>query len=254
MTEPQRPVEGTTQPVPAQPAPAVPAAVPPTAPQAAQGVPPVMPVPGGQVAPVAQQGAYAPPPDFAGAQLPPAPPLASVIAKPKSSTGRGTTLLMGLAAAIAIGGLAFAAGRMTAPAAASTGRGGGQFGGNGTGQVPGGTGGGAGFGGRGLGGGVSVKGTVTAISADSVTVKLASGASVTIPLNSSTTYHTASPSSAGAVAVGSDVSVTPGARTPNAASPDPNATPRPDGTGAPGFPGFGNFAFGPATDVTVVQP
>jgi hypothetical protein len=58
-------------------------------------------------------------------------PLASVIARPKASGGRGTSLLLVLAGAIAIGGIAFAAGRLTAPAAATTA---GRFG---NGQLPG---------------------------------------------------------------------------------------------------------------------
>lgn len=49
-------------------------------------------------------------------------PLASVIANPKSSAGRGTSLLLVLAGAMAIGGIAFAAGRLAAPAAATAGQ------------------------------------------------------------------------------------------------------------------------------------
>jgi hypothetical protein len=227
MTEPQRP-DAVTQPVPpATPTPA-PAPAQPAPPTAAAAAPDA-------AAPAAWPGQAT------------NEPLASVIAKPKSSSGRGTSLLLGLAAAIAIGGLAFAAGRLTAPAAtASTGRLG-QFPGNG--QQPG---NGQGFAGRGGFGGITLKGTVEAISADSVTLKLASGTSITIPLNSSTTYHTATTSSAGAVTVGSEVSVTPGARTANPdATRDPNATPNPN---ASGFPGFGGLSFGAASDVTVVQP
>ena len=175
-------------------------------------------------------------------------PLASVIARPKSSSGRGTSVLLALAAAIAIGGLAFAAGRLTAPAAtASAGRPGvGQLPGNGqdpgTGQAPG-TGQ---FPGRGGAmGGVTLNGTVTAISADSITLELASGTSITIPLDDETAYRTASAASAADVTVGSTVIVTPGSRVANPdASPDPNASPG---------PGMG-LSFGAASDVTVVAP
>jgi hypothetical protein len=242
VTESQRPAgdapapnpDPTTQPVPPVTSPQVTA----PSPEAAA---PAMAAP---AVPVTAAPAFAAPPVVAS---PTAAPLASVIAKPKTSTtGRGTTLLMGLAAAIAIGGIAFAAGRLTAPAAAaSSGRG--QFAGNGqfpgNGQLPG---NGQGFAGRGDFGGISIKGTVSAVSPDSLTVKLASGAEVTIPLSGSTTYHTATTSSASAVTVGSEVSVTPGARTAN-----PNATPAPNASGAPGF---GRLSFGPATDVTVVAP
>lgn len=164
-------------------------------------------------------------------------PLASVIAKPTSSSGRGTSLLLLLAGAIAIGGLAFAGGRLTAPAAASTA---GRFGNGqlpGYGQLPGRV---DGF------GGVSLSGTVTAVSADSITLDLASGTSITIPLDGATAYRTATAATARDVTVGSDVRVTPGGRTANPrVSLDPNASPD---------PGAGGVSFGAATDVTVVQP
>jgi len=224
------PVEAT------QPSAAVPAAVPAAAPPAA-----ALPVPATAAAPVPATATNG--------------PLADVIAKPKPSSSRGTSLLLVLAAAIAVGGIAFAAGRLTAPAATATaGRQGfGQFpvasgdpgngqGFPGNGQLPG---NGQGFPGRDGLGGISVKGTVSAVSADSLTIKLASGSEVTVPLSSSTTYHSATTSSAAAVTVGSQVSVTPGARTANpAATRDPNASPGP----------AGGFAFGAASDVTVVEP
>ena len=171
-------------------------------------------------------------------------PLASVIAKPKSSSGRGTSLLLVLAGAVAIGGIAFAAGRLTAPAAATAGRfGDGQFPGGGQG-LPG-----NGQGLPGQGGGfadISLAGTVDAVSADSITVMLASGTSITIPLDAKTTYHAATAATARDVTVGSMVRVTPGGRTANPrASLDPNANPD---------QGTGGVSFGPATDVTVVEP
>lgn len=188
-----------------------------------------------------------------------AAPLADVIARPKSASGgRSTSILLGVAAAIAIGGLAFAGGRLTAPAAAST-RGGLGSGGFGNGGFGGGSGAGQGatgqgFAGRGGFGGISIKGTVSAVSADSITVTLAGGTSVTIPLDASTTYHTATPAAAGAVTVGSQVAVTPGARA--AAGNGGSATNGGgQGGGAPapsGAPGIGRLSFGPASDVTVI--
>jgi len=174
-------------------------------------------------------------------------PLASVIAKPASSSGRGTSLLLLLAGAIAVGGLAFAGGRLTAPAAATTSRtGAGQLPGNGqgTGRFPG---NGQGFPGRGDGfGGISLSGTVAAVSADAITIQLASGTSITIPLNGDTKYRTATAATAGDVTVGSQVRVTPGGRTATpGASLAPNASPG---------PGAGGLGFGAATDVTVVEP
>jgi hypothetical protein len=172
----------------------------------------------------------------------PVQPLASVIAKPKSSGGRGTSLLFVLAGVVAVGGIAFAAGRLTAPASATTA---GRFpNGQGfpaNGQLPA---NGQGFPGRAGGfGGTSLAGTVDAVSADSITVKLESGTSITIPLDAKTTYYAAAAATAADVTVGSQVRVTPGARAADpGASFDPNASP-----GAA-------ISFGPASDVTVVQP
>jgi hypothetical protein len=119
-------------------------------------------------------------------------------------------LLLGAAAVIAVGGVAFAIGRSTAPTDA-------------IGFVPGGGGpvmiqpggsfdpnggpilrqGGPG----GLGAGLSMDGTVTAVDADSVTIKLDSGEEVTFDLDAETTYHEATPTDAAAIAVGDEVAV-----------------------------------------------
>jgi hypothetical protein len=86
---------------------------------------------------------------------------------------------------------------------------------------------------------------VTAVSADSITVKLESGTSTTIPLDAETTYHAAAAATPGDVTVGSEVRVTPGARAANpGASLDPNASPGPGG----------GISFGAASDVTIVEP
>ena len=75
---------------------------------------------------------------------------------------------------------------------------------------------------------------------------LASGTSITIPLDAKTTYHAATAATARDVTVGSMVRVTPGGRTANPrASLDPNASPG---------PGAGGVSFGAATDVTVIEP
>ena len=96
---------------------------------------------------------------------------------------------------------------MTAPAsdpasAAGGGRFQGQFAtGNGQGQAgngqPGngqGQGGPGGF--FGAGGGITISGEVTAVSADQLTLKLASGQTITVPLDGSTTYHSQAPATA----------------------------------------------------------
>jgi hypothetical protein len=137
-------------------------------------------------------------------------------AKRRSSSGRWVNVLLGVAAAVAIGGVAFAVGRGTAPAQAASFRG---AGGNNPGFVfnggsfdpnaaPGVTGGGNGGGRFGLGGGgVTVEGTVDSVTADSITITTASGQQVTLDLSTDTTYHTQTPASASDVTAGSKVAV-----------------------------------------------
>jgi hypothetical protein len=182
----------------------------------------------------------------------PVPALADVIARPARRSSRRGSLLIVLAGAIAVGGIAFAAGRLTAPAVTTAGRSGsgllpgsGQATGDdqlpGSGQVPP-----DGMGpGRGGFGGMSVQGTVTEVTDEAITVELASGTTVTIPVDDDTAYRTASTASPAAVQVGSEVAITPGARTANSsASFDPGAAP------AQG----GGMTFGPASAVTVIEP
>lgn len=173
--------------------------------------------------------------------------------KPVKRNGRSGTMLLAAAGVVAVAGLAFAAGRLTAPAAAAGGtggNGGGRFGGfPGASFEPGqgfrnGTGGPGGIvlnGGRGS---IDLRGQVTAVTDTSITIKLDNGSEVTVPLDSSTTYHQATEATASAVTVGSTVDVQPGA-----ANFTPGASPNPAASGAPGL---GGVTFGPATDVTVV--
>jgi hypothetical protein len=128
---------------------------------------------------------------------------------------------LGLALAVALGGVAFAAGRMTAPTAATAlnGNGNGRFGNGG--YFPGGGNGGTfpggGAGNRGFGaGGLSVEGTVTAVTADSITITTATGQAVTIATTGTTTYHQQSTAAASDVKTGGKVIVQLGARTPQA--------------------------------------
>jgi hypothetical protein len=58
-----------------------------------------------------------------------------------------------------------------------------------------------------FGGGLSIDGTISAIDADSVTLRLADGQEMTFGLDGSTTYHEATDASAADVAVGDDVSI-----------------------------------------------
>jgi hypothetical protein len=203
---------------------------------------------------------FAPAPTPAPAPVPTAEPVAAqppvVVSKPVKKQNRSGSILLAAAGVVAIAGIAFAAGRLTAPAAAAAGNGstgGGRFGGfPGASFVPG-----QGFPGRGgpngqagafgalTGGGISLQGQVTAVSSTSITVKLANGSDVTVPLDSSTTYHQANAATSSAVTVGTTVDVAPGA-----ANFTPGASQNPAASGAPGF---GGLSFGPATDVTVVS-
>jgi hypothetical protein len=174
----------------------------------------------------------------------PVPGAASVVtAKNKSS--RAVNLLLGLAVVVAIGGIAFAVGRATAPAATTAGNfppGGGQFfnggNGNGNGNGNGGTGNGLNQGGAGAfgAGGITVDGTVTAVNGDSMTIKTANGQEITVSTNGDTTYHQQAAATAGDVTTGSDVLVRldgfrgrfgqggPGASSAPSGAPQPTAT------------------------------
>jgi hypothetical protein len=135
----------------------------------------------------------------------PAPPPASV-ATPRRRTGRLLDLALGVAAVLAIAGVAFAIGRATAPPSAATGfaPGGATF------VRPGGSFDPSSGPGPRLalaGGGLTIDGTVIAIDADSITVKTSDGQERTFVLDGSTAYHQASDAAASDVSVGDDVSV-----------------------------------------------
>jgi hypothetical protein len=134
-------------------------------------------------------------------------------ARKGSSGGRALNIILGLAAAVAIGGVAFAAGRGTAPAAAATGLGRGGFGAPGASfapgasGAPGGLGGRGGFGGGGFGGGITLSGTVVSMTGETLTLKTAAGATVEVTIGSSTTYDTQTPATAADVQAGKTVQV-----------------------------------------------
>jgi hypothetical protein len=121
--------------------------------------------------------------------------------------------LLFVAALVAVGGIGFAVGHLTAPGASAaanpTGRGG--FGGrNFPSLAPGQTLNPGQFGGAGRGvGGVSggITGTVQSINGSSMTVQLADGSTVTIDLSTATTYHSAAAASPSDVKVGTTVTV-----------------------------------------------
>jgi len=175
---------------------------------------PGAPEPAPRYAAVNEPGAvFAPAPvqPSATATTPAAPP------KPaRGSGGRWLNILLVVALGIAVGGVAFAVGRSTAPAAAASTSGfrNGGFVGGGTGPqgsfAPGGSfvPGQGGFRGGFLGAGsLTLTGTVTAVDATGVTIKTANGDEVTIATDGSTTYHTATAGSASDVTVGASVDV-----------------------------------------------
>lgn len=131
-------------------------------------------------------------------------PIEATAVRPRGRGGMFLNVALGIALVVAVGGVAFGAGRMTAPvAAAGAARpGAGGFvpgaGGPTASGAPGG-----GFG----GGGASINGTVTAVAADSITVQLANGQSVTIPTSSTTTYHEQAAGTAADVTSGATVIV-----------------------------------------------
>jgi hypothetical protein len=180
-----------------------------------------------------------------------APRLPSTVrVKAGTSTSRVANLLLGLAVVVAIGGIAFAAGRFTAPVAAagSNGGTGRQFTGNGglQGGFGNGNGGAGGFPGGGfLRGSAVLDGTIVAVTADSLTLRLGDGANgqgieIKIPLTSSTAVHTQANASIDDLVTGQTVLVQLGTAT-SAASPAPVASGEPRGVQAP------------ATDVTIVK-
>ena len=138
------------------------------------------------------------------------------VARKKSSGGGILNVVLVVAAAVAIGGVAFAIGRGTAPtsAAAANGRGnqgvvvapGGSFVPRGSGQ-PGFGGGRGGFGGGLAGGGLSISGTVESIDGDTMTIKTASGQTIEVTTGDTTTYHSQAPATAADVKTGSTVQV-----------------------------------------------
>lgn len=147
--------------------------------------------------------------------VPSSPVVASPVSAPQAAGAKkksGGGILNGvlvIAAAVALGGVAFAVGRGTAPVSAATGAGRGNQGvivGPGGSFVPG--NGQPGFGGRGgLGGGLTVSGEVVSIDGDTMTIKTASGQTIEVKTGDSTTYHTQTPATAADVQTGSKVQV-----------------------------------------------
>lgn len=141
-------------------------------------------------------------------------PVRPTISAPRrSSSGRWLNLLLGVAAAVAIGGIAFAVGRSTAPVATG---GFGQGFRNGGGNFAGGSfdpnasfaPGRGGFGAGGFGaGGLAVTGTVQSVTGDTLTITTDNGRTVEVSLGADTQYHQQAAGTASDVKTGSKVSV-----------------------------------------------
>ncbi|MGC8634954.1 MAG: hypothetical protein ACP5VP_09870 [Candidatus Limnocylindrales bacterium] len=124
-------------------------------------------------------------------------------------------LLFVVAGLIAVGGVAFAVGRLTAPAATAAtsrfGTGGAGFRGGFGASASAAPGAARGFfgAGAGLAGGadLSLKGTVQSVNGNTLTLQTASGATVTVDLSGTTTYHKQAAASASDVTAGSQVVV-----------------------------------------------
>jgi len=176
----------------------------------------------------------------AESQVPAAPataPLAHTVSTPPPPViapakkgDRAFRVLLAVGLLVAVGGVTFAVGRVTAPAAAATpaGFGNGGFPNGGTGANGAGTGG-AGLGrGAGFGGGVLVTGTVDSMSGTTMTLKEANGSTVTVNLASATTYHAQAAAIAADVTTGKKVQVQvaiAGAFGAPGASPEAGASP-----------------------------
>jgi hypothetical protein len=125
-------------------------------------------------------------------------------------------ILFVVAGLIAVGGVAFAVGRLTAPAAAATTS---RFGTGGAGfrsgfgasasAAPGAARGFLGGAGAGLAGGadLSLNGTVQSVNGNTLTLQTASGATVTVDLSGTTSYHKQAAASSSDVTAGSHVVV-----------------------------------------------
>ncbi len=183
--------------------------------------------------------------------VPPAPVSPPPIVAAAKNGDRTFRILLAVGLLVAVGGVTFAIGRVTAPAAASTrgGFGAGGFANGGTGAA--GTGAG-GFGRGGFGGGVLITGTVDSVSGTTMTLKEANGTSVIVNLAGTTTYHAQAAATAADLTAGKQVQVQVeiaggfggGA---GAAGASPAASPETGGTGT-------TTRTVTATDVTLVTP
>jgi hypothetical protein len=145
-------------------------------------------------------------------------PVVPVRHAPRARRSRSVPVLLSFAAVVAVAGLGFSVGRVSAPAQTNSAVGqngalNGLPGANASG-LPGGDRG------AGFGGSTSVTGTVVSISASSMTLQLAGGQTVQIATGTSTTYHNQTAATSSDVAAGNtvQVQVSGGNAGPNAAA------------------------------------
>jgi hypothetical protein len=127
----------------------------------------------------------------------------------RRSTMSALNVMLAVALLVAVGGVAFAAGRLTSPTSAAAGTrtaNGGQFGQGGQFRGPNASGAPGGGIGRAFGN-VSLTGTVTAATPTSITISLPNGQTVTLATDGSTTYHEQAAGSASDVTNGKQVIV-----------------------------------------------
>jgi len=189
-------------------------------------------------------------------------PTPAPVAVPKKKSGGLVNVVLVVGALVAVGGVAFAVGRTTAPAQATgirgaTGQGVTQ---GGTQAFPGGVPGasfdpGQAGGPGGMPGGgrtVTITGTVTSLDGTTMVITTASGGETSIDV-SGAAYHTQADASASDVSVGTEVSVATeglGFRRPDAsAAPDASGVPA---AGSAGVPALGSGMI-TATDVTITS-
>lgn len=147
------------------------------------------------------------PPEAAAFPTQPVVPAAPTVQIPRrKSSAAWLNVVLVLAAIVAVGGVAFAVGRSTAPVAAAGLRGGGNFAG---GNFPRGSfaPGQSGAPGGGSGGGFNLSGTVQSVTGDTLTITTANGQTLEFTLGSDTTYGTKTTATASDVKAGSKVEV-----------------------------------------------
>ncbi|HEY1167812.1 MAG TPA: hypothetical protein VGE81_02360 [Candidatus Limnocylindrales bacterium] len=140
---------------------------------------------------------------------------------------RTTVVLLFVAALIAVGGIGFALGHLTAPSATAAANASGRFGGFARASLaPGQTFNASTLAGRAGVGGVTggISGTVQSINGSTMTIQEANGTSVTVDLSGNTTYHGETPASPSAVQVGTSVTVQIDTTALASETPNPSAS------------------------------